>query len=246
VKGIAGRVAVVTGAAGGIGAAVARELSSCGAKVALADVSYDGTGGWALDVTDARAVERTFDDIEATLGPIDVLVHAAGIFRPNRLLDAPDDEVDATWTVNVRGTLHCLRAAGRRMASRGRGAIVTVGSQSAAVVRVAQGAYGASKAALTYLTKALGLELAAAGVRCNVVHPGVTDTPLSRTIWSSGTGSAEGHVHGDLDRFRVGIPLGKVAIPEDVAGAVVFLVSEHASHVTMQEIVVDGGASLIA
>jgi 2,3-dihydro-2,3-dihydroxybenzoate dehydrogenase len=142
--------------------------------------------------------------------------------------------------------MHFLSEGGRRMKARGRGSIVTVGSQSAKVVRLDQGAYGASKAAVTYLTKALGLELAPFGVRCNVVHPGVTETPLAAKIWATGKGSKDLHVTGDLQRYRPGIPLGKVAAAREVAEVVAFVASDAASHVTMTEIVVDGGGSFLA
>ena len=251
---------LVTGAAGGIGSAVARRLADEGALVAVTDVDADAAefvaeeirraGGRAqafgLDVSDPACVESVFDAAENALGALRVFAHVAAVFDAQPLLATPDDDVERFLSVNVRGAFHCLRAAGRRMAERRAGAIVTVASQSAKVIRKDQSLYGATKAASSYLTKALGLELAAQGVRCNVVHPGVTATPMSRRIWSAGRGSAEAHVRGNLDRFRVGIPLQKVAAADEVAAAVAFLASDDARHITMQDIVVDGGSALIA
>jgi len=250
----------VTGAAGGIGSAVARRLAHEGALVAVTDADAGAAetvaegirraGGRAqafqLDVADPACVERVFEAAETALGELRVFAHVAAVFDAQPLLATPDIDVDRFLSINVRGTFYCLRAAGRRMADRRAGAIVTVASQSAKVIRKDQALYGATKTASSYLTKALGLELAAQGVRCNVVHPGVTDTPMSRRIWSAGRGSAEGHVRGDLERFRVGIPLRKVAGADEIAATVAFLASDDAAHITMQDILVDGGSALMA
>ena len=257
--GIESKVAFVTGAGGGIGEAVARALASCGAIVAATDLVganvervaasiVEGGAkarGLACDVSSTAAVEATVADVEATLGPIEILVNVAGIFATSSVLALSDAELERIMGVNTRGVLACLRAVGRTMATRGRGAIVTVASQSSQIIRVDQGAYGASKAAASYLTKCLGLELANSGIRCNVVHPGVTETPLATAVWTSGTSSKAVHLTGNLERYRVGVPLGKVAQPEDVANAVVFLASDLASHITMQDLLVDGGQTLM-
>jgi 2,3-dihydro-2,3-dihydroxybenzoate dehydrogenase len=131
------------------------------------------------------------------------------------------------------------------MAARGRGTIVTVGSNVTGVVRHGMGAYAASKAAATMLTKCLGLELAEHGVRCNVVSPGSTDTPMQRAMWHDGDG-AQAVIQGTPRTYRVGIPLRRLAEPRDVAEAVVLLVSDRSRHITMQELYVDGGATLRA
>jgi 2,3-dihydro-2,3-dihydroxybenzoate dehydrogenase len=256
--GIDGRAAFVTGAGGGIGEAVARELAQAGARVAVTDVNGQGAervaasiveaGGvaraWACDVSTTPRVEEVVAEAEAALGPIELLTNVAGIFASKPLLDLTDDDLERLLAVNTRGVLACLRAVGRRMAARGRGAIVTVASQSSQVVRFEQAAYGASKAAATYLTKALGLELAKKGIRCNVVHPGVTETPLATKLWASGASSKAAHLDGNAGRYRIGVPLGKVAQPDEIARVVVFLLSEAASHVTMQDLLVDGGQTL--
>jgi 2,3-dihydro-2,3-dihydroxybenzoate dehydrogenase len=131
------------------------------------------------------------------------------------------------------------------MASRGAGCIVTVASNAAGVPRAEMAAYAASKAAAAHFTRCLGLELAPRGIRCNIVAPGSTDTTMLRSMWSEGQG-AQSTIDGSPRHFKVGIPLQKLAQPEEVAEAVLFLASERASHITMQDLYVDGGAALRA
>ncbi|GJF28413.1 2,3-dihydro-2,3-dihydroxybenzoate dehydrogenase [Kitasatospora sp. NE20-6] len=240
-----GRVALVTGAAQGIGAAVAATLAARGAVVVAADRHVPHPGVTLLDVTDAAAVEDLAERTERETGPIDILVNVAGILRPAAVLDITDDDWARTFAVNTTGVMHTSRAVGRRMAARGRGAVVTVGSNAAGVPRTGMAAYAASKAAATMFTRCLGLELARDGVRCNLVSPGSTHTDMQRSLWADDT--AEQRVlDGDPATYRVGIPLGRIADPEDVAEAVAFLVSDRARHITMHDLYVDGGATLRA
>jgi len=240
------RVALVTGAAGGIGAAVVRVLRSRGLHVVAVDrapvEAAPDVDAHTADVTDREAVAAVVAQVEATRGPVDVLVNAAGVLRTGPALDDADD-LAALLATNVAGVAHVTRAVARGMAGRRRGAIVTVGSNAAAVPRTGMAAYGASKAAVTSWTKALGLELAPYGVRCNVVQPGTTRTPMLAGMGPLDDVEAAA-VAGDPARFKVGIPLGRVADPDDVAHAVGFLVSDDARHLTMHELYVDGGASL--
>ncbi|RKT55142.1 2,3-dihydro-2,3-dihydroxybenzoate dehydrogenase [Saccharothrix australiensis] len=256
--GIRGRVAVVTGATGGIGSAVTSALAGHGAVVAAVDV--DGGGLEALagrlrstpgrvevvkaDVTSAAEVAAAVDRVDAEVGPIDFLVNVAGILRTGGALDLSDEDWAATFAVNTTGVFHASRAVARRMVAAGRGgAIVTVASNAGSVPRARMAAYGPSKAASIAFTKALALELAEHSIRCNVVSPGSTDTAMLAAL--NGRAEAEAAaIAGDPAAFRVGIPLGKVARPSDVADAVLFLLSDHANHITMQELVVDGGAAL--
>jgi 2,3-dihydro-2,3-dihydroxybenzoate dehydrogenase len=239
------KVALVTGAAGGIGSAI-YELGVRALAERTPEDQRASVHTMAVDLSDAGQVRHAFDEVESKLGPLDVVVHVAAAFAVSPLTDIDDAHWHQIFTANAVGALHCLSEAGRRMKTRGKGSIVTVGSQSAKVVRLHQGAYGASKAAVTYLTKALGLELGPFGVRCNVVHPGVTETPLAQAIWAAGRGSKDVHVTGDLKRYRPGIPLGKVAGASEVAEVVAFVASDAASHMTMAEIMVDGGGSFLA
>ncbi|QFZ21539.1 2,3-dihydro-2,3-dihydroxybenzoate dehydrogenase [Saccharothrix syringae] len=252
--GVEGRVALVTGAARGIGAAVVDVLVRAGATVVAVDVDADGveeaaagSGGRvhprAVDVGDTAAVARLVEDVEREVGPIGIGVSVAGILRPGAVCETSDEDWAATFAVNTTGVFAVLRALARKMVPRGSGALVTVGSNAAGVPRVGMAAYAASKAAATMLTHCLGLELAGSGIRCNVVSPGSTDTPMQRLLWTDEDAPAR-VVAGDPERFRVGIPLGRLADPVDIAEAVLFLVSDRARHITMQNLFVDGGATL--
>jgi 2,3-dihydro-2,3-dihydroxybenzoate dehydrogenase len=251
--GIAGRVAVVTGAATGIGAAVAVALAEAGAIVAGFDVdgprladTIDQIGGKAsgftVDVADAESVTSTVDAVERRVGPIDILVNVAGILRPGRAVDTTDDDWAATFAVNTTGVFQVCRTIAARMIPRRTGAIVTVGSNAAGMPRTNMAAYAASKAAATQFTRCLGLELAGFGIRCNVVSPGSTDTDMQRALWIDGAGP-ENVIAGDPGAYKIGIPLGRIADPADIADAVLFLVSDRARHITMQDLYVDGGAT---
>ncbi|MFM9372586.1 2,3-dihydro-2,3-dihydroxybenzoate dehydrogenase [Streptomyces sp. Da 82-17] len=256
---LAGRTALVTGAGQGIGEAVVRALAACGARVVAADRNADGVQALAdghaegrvlareLDVTVAPAVEALVDDVERTVGPLDILVNVAGVMRPAPVVDLTDADWAETFAVNTDGVFHTSRAVARRMSERRSGCIVTVGSNAAGVPRSSMAAYAASKAAATMFTKCLGLELARSQVRCNVVSPGSTDTAMQRQLWSDDAeASARRVIDGDPEAYRVGIPLGRIAAPADIADAVVFLVSDRARHITMHDLYVDGGATLRA
>ncbi|MET7400211.1 2,3-dihydro-2,3-dihydroxybenzoate dehydrogenase [Dactylosporangium sp. NPDC005572] len=241
--------ALVTGAGQGIGRAVALAFAAQGVAVAAADRDPKGVEGhpgitpYVTDVADARQVDALVDEVERT-GPIGVLVNVAGVLRPGAVVDYADDDWAATFAVNATGVFHASRAVARRMIPRRAGVIVTVSSNAAGVPRAGMAAYAASKAAATHFTKSLGLELARYNIRCNVVAPGSTDTAMQRALWT-GDGPAA-VIAGDPDAFRVGIPLGRIAEPEDIADAVLFLASDRARHITMHDLYVDGGATLRA
>jgi 2,3-dihydro-2,3-dihydroxybenzoate dehydrogenase len=254
-----GRLALVTGAAQGIGAAVVRALVQDGFRVAatdrngpgLRDLAADliGAGyevaGHLLDVRDTAAVTGAVRLIEESAGPIDLLVNVAGVLHVGPAVDTTDDDWHAVFDVNATGVFRVSRAVAPFMAARGRGAIVTVASNAAGVPRMGMAAYAASKAAAVHFTRCLGLELAGSGVRCNIVSPGSTDTPMQRAMWTDGAGAAS-TVAGRPELFKAGIPLGRIADPADVAAAVVFLASDRARHITMHDLYVDGGATLRA
>ncbi len=254
---LAGRTALVTGAGQGIGEAVTRALVARGARVAALDATPDGikelaaefgaeaVAPYTADVSDSAAVEAVVDDVERTLGPLDILVNVAGVLRTSPVVEITDDDWERTFAVNSTGVFHTSRAAARRMSERRAGCIVTVGSNASGVPRTHMAAYAASKAAATMFTKCLGLELARSGVRCNVVSPGSTDTAMQRALWPDDQ-VPDRVLNGDPDTYRVGIPLGRIADPSDVADAVLFLVSDRARHITMHDLYVDGGATLRA
>jgi 2,3-dihydro-2,3-dihydroxybenzoate dehydrogenase len=253
------RIALVTGAAGGIGAAVCRALVYDDVAVAVADVDREAAeslaktlvaaGGRAaayhVDVADSASVDAAVDLAERDLGPITDLVNAAGVLRTGEVVALTDDDWHTTFAVNTYGVFHVSRAVARKMVPRGRGAIVTVASNAATTPRWNMAAYAASKAATLSFTKSLGLELARHGIRCNVVSPGSTDTPMLRSLWADSADDAvRASVEGVPDVFRVGIPLGRMAQPEHVADAVLFLLSTAAAHITLGDLTVDGGAAL--
>jgi 2,3-dihydro-2,3-dihydroxybenzoate dehydrogenase len=253
----AGRTSVVSGAGSGIGRQVAQALAERGSTVALLDCDAEAIQTLAdqlaaaglkanpvtVDVTDSRGVGNAVAALEEIYGGIDHLVNAAGVLRVGDVLSTSDEDWRSLFSVNVDGVFHLSRAVLGRMVARQRGSIVTIASNAGRVPRAQMAAYGATKAATAHFTKALALECAASGVRCNVVSPGSTDTPMLRSMWADEAG-AERTISGDPGAFRLGIPLGKLAQPADIAQAVIFLLSERSGHITMQELCVDGGASL--
>jgi len=253
-SGLSGRLALVTGAGGGIGAAVVRLLVEEGARVVATDLPSTALSGLAflngvrvepLDVSDGAAVEALFDRIEAEDGPIDFVASVAGVLSNVTVDQTSDAEWRRVFAVNTDGVFHLGREVSRRMGERGKGAFVTVSSNAAGVPRHAMAAYAASKAAATMFTRCLGLELGPKGVRCNIVAPGSTLTPMQTGMWADEDGAAR-VIAGSSETFKAGIPLQKLATPEDIAEAVVFLLSDRAAHITMTDLYVDGGATLRA
>ncbi|GAA0236682.1 2,3-dihydro-2,3-dihydroxybenzoate dehydrogenase [Castellaniella daejeonensis] len=253
----------VTGAASGIGAAVARQLLALGARVSAVDLdeaglqrlrthAADAAGDagpsarlWTapLDVRDSAQVEDTVAQAEAALGPLHGLASVAGVLEMGEVTDLDDARWAHCFDVNATGVFHVCRAAARRLRERRAGSIVVVSSNAAATPRAGMAAYAASKAAATQFARCLGLELSAHGIRVNIVSPGSTDTAMQQAMWALGS-SREGVIAGDPARWRLGIPLAKIAAPDEIAQAVLFLLSDQASHITLHDLRVDGGATL--
>ncbi|MET7727199.1 2,3-dihydro-2,3-dihydroxybenzoate dehydrogenase [Streptomyces mirabilis] len=251
------KVALVTGAAGGIGEAVVRALVAQQTPVALVD--RDGerlellakelraagaeAEAFPADVTDSANVEAVVDAVEEKVGPVQYLVNGAGVLRLGQATSLSDEDWATTFAVNTTGVFFVSRAVVNRMVTRGTGAIVTIASNAAGTARVDMSAYSASKAASSMFTKVLGLEVARYGIRCNVVAPGSTATSMLTALWDDESAERMS-VEGAPGAFRVGIPLGRLAAPTHIADAVLFLLSDRASHITMHDLTVDGGAAL--
>lgn len=249
--------AIVTGAGSGIGAAVARVLAARGTAVAAVDrdaerlrenvekIAADGGRIEAVpaDVTDPGEVEAAAARAEELHGPTDYLVNAAGILRTGAAVELSERDWSDTLAVNATGVFLMSQAVVRRMLPRRNGALVTIVSNAAGTARVSMSAYAASKAAAEMYTKCLGLEVAGHGIRCNLVAPGSTETPMLVGMWADETGRAS-TIDGSLETYKAGIPLRKLAEPRDIADAVAFLLSDQASHITMHTLTVDGGATL--
>ena len=252
-----GKVALVTGGAQGIGESVVRALSEAGVVVAMLDhntaklsslvneLKSEGrkVEAFPVNVSNSKAVDTVVDLIEHDIGPIEILVNVAGVLRMGLIQSLSDEDWEKTFAVNSTGVFNVSRSVSMYMVPRQKGSIVTVGSNSAKVPRISMAAYAASKAASTMFTKCLGLELAQYNIRCNIVSPGSTDTEMQWSLWKDENG-ASAAIAGTQEAFKVGIPLKKIATPTNIADAVLFLVSDRANHITMNDLCVDGGATL--
>lgn len=195
-----------------------------------------------MDVADAAQVAQVCQRLLAETERLDVLVNAAGILRMGATDQLSKEDWQQTFAVNVGGAFNLFQQTMNQFRRQRGGAIVTVASDAAHTPRIGMSAYGASKAALK-AALSVGLELAGSGVRCNVVSPGSTDTDMQRTLWVSDD-AEEQRIRGFGEQFKLGIPLGKIACPQEIANTILFLASDLASHITLQDIVVDGGSTL--
>ena len=244
--GLAGKRCVVTGAAGGIGQAVARFMAAAGAGLALLDRDTEGLealaaelGGagtraiaLACDVADQAAVTAAADAVAARLGPAEVLVNNAGLLRPGPLEQLGLAEWNQILAVNLTGYFLCAQAFGRGMLEREAGALVHIASIAAHEPQGWSGAYSPGKAGVAMLSRQIALEWGPRGIRSNVVSPGLVRTPLSESFYQApGVAAARAAL----------VPSRRVGTPEDIAEAVLWLASPHAGYVNGAEIIVDGG-----
>jgi NAD(P)-dependent dehydrogenase (short-subunit alcohol dehydrogenase family) len=242
-----GSVAVVTGAGGGMGRAVALRLGREGARVVVAELNPQhglqvadeirAAGGtataFAADVSRVEDVTRMFREAVNAYGTVDILVNNAGIGVGKPILDYTEADWDRQMGVNVKGVFFCSQAAARVMIPRRQGKIVNFASTSAFVSSSQPGiAYDTSKGAVRQMTVSMAAELAPHGINVNAVAPGTTDTEMTRSSLSTEEGRA-----WQLAR----IPMGRVGQPEDIAAVVLFLCSAEASYITGHTLVADGG-----
>ncbi len=245
------KVAVITGAARGNGAGIARVLAGEGAVVCLWDAvpevhntaaqirSCGGAGfGFQVDVTDGNRVREAAQEVVGQFGGIDILVNNAGIYPSVPFLEMTDELRDKVFAININGVLNCCKAVLPTMIEKRAGRIINVSSVTGPLT-VIPGlvAYAASKGAVSAITKALAVEYAPLGITVNAVLPGTIDTPGLRALVATGGGEPE----EEIARIGKNIPLGRVGTAADIGGAVLMLASDYASYITGAELVVDGG-----
>jgi 3-oxoacyl-[acyl-carrier protein] reductase len=247
----AGRVALITGGARGIGAATAERLAEDGAAIAICDLDGDGAAatanrigsehgvpavGLGCDVGVAAEVDRLAAEVAARLGSLDILVNNAGITRDNLIHKMTDEDWDAVSLVHLKGAFLCARAAQREMVKRNWGRIVNL-SSGAALGNRGQTNYSTAKAGLQGMVKTLAIELGRFGVTANAVAPGFIDSDMTRAVAI--------RLGLDPEQFKADaakrIPVGRVGVPRDVANVIAFLASEDAAFVSGQVIYVAGG-----
>lgn len=242
---LSGKVAVVTGGASGIGAAIAAAYVEKGAKVAILDLQEDaavaraellggGCRGFACDVADTESVQRIVDAVVAAYGRIDILVNSAGV-----VVLAPAEELgraawDMTIAVNLTGTFNVAQAVGNHMLTAGSGRIINLASQAGSVALDQHLAYCASKFGVIGMTKVLASEWAGRGVTVNSISPTVVLTDLGRKAWEGPHGEA----------LKALIPTGRFALPEEIAAVAVFLASDAAAMINGADLLVDGGYTI--
>jgi NAD(P)-dependent dehydrogenase (short-subunit alcohol dehydrogenase family) len=246
------KVALITGAASGLGLATARAFADSGASVVLADWNEDGVRSAAeelrvrghrvlavrCDVSDDRQVEAMVQQTVATFGRLDAAYNNAGV--QNILAGAADqtrEDFDRVIGINLRGVWSCMKEELRQMRKQGSGAIVNCSSLGGLVGGAERGTYHAAKHGVLGLTKSAALEYASQGIRINAVCPGLIQTPMSDQMRAAGQGAA-------LDAMLKGVPIGRLGRPEEIADAVLWLCSDAASLVIGHALAIDGGVTI--
>jgi NAD(P)-dependent dehydrogenase (short-subunit alcohol dehydrogenase family) len=239
------RVCVVTGAAGGIGREICRQLLACGARVAMLDrdealllgtvraLEAEGgeVRGIVADVTELASLQAAADQVQGHWGECQLLVNNAAALYADAIMDIALDKWNQLLSVNLTGYLLSAQVFGRQMVSQGRGSMVHIASISASIPQPFSGAYSVSKAGAKMLSQLLAVELGAHGVRSNVVSPAMIRTPMSEVIYQDPS---------VLRRREEMVPVGRISTPVDIAQAVLFLASDRAGYISGQEILVDG------
>lgn len=246
------QIAFITGAASekGIGREIAKQLSKRGATVVLADIDQDGLkkraeeiqtmGGMAytvtLDVTNRADIEEKVKEIIGEFGQIDILINNAGITRPTRVMDIPEEEWDLIFNINMKGVFHLTQAVLPYMKEKNYGRIVNLGSVSGKRGGGIFGGshYSAAKAGVTGFSKAVAREMAPFGITCNTVEPGLIGTEITGGLLTE----------EKKEELKKDIPVGRVGTVEDVAYTIAFLASKGSSYITGEEIDINGGAHI--
>lgn len=227
--------AVVTGGGSGIGQAIADRLRSDGYHVATLDLNAsDDEFAYTADVTDRAAIDEALSAIRTQLGPITILVNAAGLDGFKRFLDIDFETWQRVINVNLHGVFHCIQAVLPDMIEAGWGRIVNISSSSTHSGTPYMSHYVSAKSAVNGLTKSLALEYGPAGITVNAVPPGFIDTPMLRKAESRG-------FLGDIDKTIEQTPVRRIGKPEDIAAACSFLISDEAGYITGQILGVNGG-----
>ena len=238
---LTGKVALVTGSTRGIGRAIAETLVGCGAKVAIvgrdqgkadevaAQVGGDSRG-FACDISDPAAITALIGAVETAFGQLDILVNNAGITKDNLMLRMKDEDWDAVLDTNLRSAFVAIRAAQRGMMKRRWGRIINIASVVGLIGNAGQTNYAASKAGLIGLSKSVARELSSRNILCNVVAPGFIRTDMTDAMTPEA-----------VKALSAQIPLDRFGSPQDIAGVVAFLASDHAGYITGQVLTVDGG-----
>ncbi len=248
-------IALVTGAGQGIGKAVADRLIADGWETVYSDLSLQNAeasagdarkkGGaahaWELNVAEFSAIKAAVEDIESSVGPIGCLINCAGICLTRPFFDIDEAGFEKTFQVNVKGLFFTMQAVAAKMSERLGGAVVNIASVSGFMPKLEQLDYGASKAAVISMTRSAAASLGPLGIRVNAVAPGVIDTPLTQSIAQTRAKIRGVSPLETLQPVIDHLPLRRIGMPEEVANAVSFLVSDEASYITGQTIDVCGG-----
>jgi 2-hydroxycyclohexanecarboxyl-CoA dehydrogenase len=251
-KGLKGKVALVTGAANGIGRAIALRLAEEGCTAGIFDRDETGALGCAgeiqtrgghshvevVDIGDYAAVERAVASLESARGPVEILVNNAGWDRAANFLDTAPPFWEQVIRINLYGPLNLHHVVLKRMAARGRGAVVNIASDAGRVGSSGEAVYSACKGGVIALTKTLARELVAKGIRLNTVCPGPTDTAILRSFTDGPDGAKI------LEGLKRAIPMRRLGSPDDYPGIVAFLASDDAAYITGQTISVSGGLTM--
>ena len=242
-----GKVALVTGAAYGIGFAIAEAYAKAGAKIAFncrstehmekAMAAYRGKGidakGYICDVTDEAQVEKMVADIEKELGSVDILVNNAGITKDNLIMRMSEEEFDKVIEVNLKGAFNCMKHVSRIMLKQKSGHIINMSSVSGVMGNAGQVNYCASKAGIIGMTKSLARELGSRGITVNAIAPGFIETEMTDVL-----------PEDVKENLLASIPLKRMGQTKDIAETVAFLASDKAAYITGQTISVDGGMGM--